>query len=389
MSTRVTPDHHLDIDALGVTIRIDVGGLPPVDRELLADAWSGALTTSERTPAGIVRPRPHFHFDETVADLTTQVTLAALEARRGQLWMVHAGAVAHEDGRVILFSGRSGMGKTTLMSQLAREFGYVTDESVGVTSDGRVLPYRKPLSVIVDGARAKRQLSPETLGLRELPPVPLRLHAIVVLDRHDDGIPARMEDLDIADALEAIAPQCSFLAELEAPLRTMIGHISRAGGAVRLRYREAADVLTLVGSLFDTERNAPVTSGGSEPVPRPDPHSGPSHGTTFSRSPVIDAVVLSDERLALLRRGLDAQTMVHLIGGIGPALWTAAAECASFDDLVTAAVRAYGRPPSGHAAEAVQSALDAMVSAGLMELSTPRRVREETGQEGEEGPPDE
>lgn len=231
MIPRAASDRPLDVDALGVSIRIDDSDLPPVDREHLAEAWSGARSTTERSPAGIVTPRPSFHFDDTVADITTQVTLAALAARRGGLWMVHAGAVADEDGRVVMFSGRSGMGKTTLMSRLAREFAYVTDESVGIDTEGDVLPYRKPLSIIDDRARAKRQVSPDRLGLRALPDVPLRLHAIVVLDRTEADTPARLDPLDMADALGALAPQCSYLSELQAPCRR--SWATSRGSAVR------------------------------------------------------------------------------------------------------------------------------------------------------------
>lgn len=361
MTRRAASDHHLDVDALGIPIRIDVGGLPPVDRDLLADAWSGARATSGEAPVAVIDPRPHFRFDETVADLTTQVTLAALTARRGQLWMVHAGAVADEHGRVVMFSGRSGMGKTTLMLRLAREFAYVSDESVGVGADGAVLPYRKPLSVIADTARAKRQLSPRSLGLRELPAVPLRLHAIVVLDRDDTASP-RLDELDIAGALDAIAPQCSYLAELDAPLQTLVGHVDAVGGALRLRYREADDALALVRALFDTPRDA------ISPSVAPEPWREPLGTTGFSRTRILDAVTINGDRLALLRRGSHDETTVHLIDGIGPALWRAA-DGISFDALVEAAVRAHGTPREGDPREVVRAAARALVAAGLIAWS--------------------
>lgn len=360
MIPRAASDHPLDVDALGVSIRIDDSGLPPVDREHLAEAWSGARSTAGRSPVSVVTPRPHFHFDDTVADITTQVTLAALAARRGELWMVHAGAVADEHGRVVMFSGRSGMGKTTLMSRLAREFAYVTDESVGVDAGGGVLPYRKPLSIIDDRARAKRQVSPERLGLRALPNAPLRLHAIVVLDRTEADTPPRLAPLDIADALGALAPQCSYLAELETPLQTTVGHIEGVGGALRLRYREADDTVGLVRAVFAEARDASPTSVAPQPVT-------PARGQEgFARTPVLDAIALGEDRLALLHRAVRDETAVHIIDGIGPALW-GAADGVSFDELVAAAVHRHGAPTNGDAASAVRSAVEALCAAGLIE----------------------
>lgn len=351
---------HLDVDALGVVVRIDLSGLPPVDRDVIAEAWSGAGRHETLAPVATVSPRSHLHFEETVADLSTQVTLAALSARRGDLWMVHAGAVADEAGRVILFSGRSGMGKTTLMTRLAREYAYVTDESVGVAADGSVLPYRKPLSVIDDANRAKRQASPRGLGLRNLPDAPLRLHAVVVLDRDQRHVSACLEALDIADAVSAIAPQCSYLAELDEPLRTMIGHIEHTGGALRLLYREAEDAAALVPGLFDLVRPPRPTASPA----RPDPHLSPDP-SGYRRTAVADAVTLDGGLLALLLRGADDETTIHLLDGIGPVLWHAAAGV-RFEELMATAVRAHGEPTSGSARDAVDAALRALRTAGIL-----------------------
>ncbi len=370
--TTFTGDHHLDVDALGVSIRIDGSGLPSRDLGQLTEAWSGARSSSELPPVATVTPRPRFHFDDTVADVTTQVTLAALAARRGEIWMVHAGAVADEHGRVVMFSGRSGMGKTTLMSRLAREFAYVTDESVGIDAGGGVLPYRKPLSIIDDAARAKRQASPAGLGLRELPDAPLRLHAIVVLDRAEIDTPARLEPLDIADAIGAIAPQCSYLSELDAPLRTIVGHIEGVGGALRLRYREAEDTVALVRAVFAAPPRTPLTSTAPQSPIREAAARG------FGRTPVLDAISIDGDRLVLMQRSANDETAVHIIDGVGPALWWAA-DGVSFDELVAAAVRRHGIPADGDAASAVRSAVEALCAAGLIEERPGTEGAGETG----------
>ncbi len=362
LNSRPSGDHHLDVEGLGVTVRIETAGLPPSDREAIAEAWSGARAPQGASPSETVVPRARFHFEQSVADLSTQVTLAALTARRGHLWMVHAGAVADEDGRVIAFSGRSGMGKTTLISRLARDYAYVTDESVGVTEDGQVLPYRKPLSIIEGDTPAKRQVSPRDLGLRDLPDAALRLHAIVVLDRDDRHTAARLEDLDVADAIGAIAPQCSYLAELSHPLETLVGHIESVGGTLRLAYREADDAVEFIRGLFAAPRPRSVASLIAH---RPKPASG---RTGVFRTPVVDAVTVDGDRLALLRRGEHDETTVHIIDGIGPTLWHAA-NGASFDELVAETERVHGQPPSGDSRAAVRVALSALREAGLLEGS--------------------
>ncbi|MEV7759124.1 hypothetical protein AB0O16_11550 [Microbacterium sp. NPDC089180] len=359
LPSRTGEADHLHVDALGVTVRIDLDGVPPADRVSIGEAWSGARHDEATLAAAIVSPRPRFLSDETMSDLSTQVTLSALSARRGDLWLVHAGAIADDDGRVVLFSGRSGMGKTTLMSSLARDYAYVSDESVGVAPDGSVLPYRKPLSIVDGAGRAKKQVSPRGLGLRDLPPTPLRLHAVVVLDRQPRSTQAALEPLDIADAVAAIAPQCSYLADLPRPLETLIGHVSAVGGALRLRYAEAADVLPLIRDLFAAPRPAsrePIVSQRAEAT---------RGASGFTRTPVVDAVALSGARLALLRRAPDDETTIHLVDGIGPVLWRAA-DGASFDDLVAAAVHAHGEPRGGDAGDAVRAALTALCDAGLI-----------------------
>lgn len=360
LSPRAADELRLDVDALGATVRIEIGGLPPVDREMIAEVWSGARTDRRVAPTATVTPRAHFHFDETIADLSTQVTLAALTARRGQLWMVHAGAVADRDGRVILFSGRSGMGKTTLMSRLAREYSYVTDESVGVTAEGEVLPYRKPLSVIEDAARAKRQASPRSLGLLDLPTAPLRLHAVVVLDRDPSHPSPRLEAVDVPEAVSAIAPQCSYLAELENPLSTLVGHIQRTGGALRLRYRESEHAIALVRDVFASSR-PPRPAATAEPHGR---RTVPA-ATGYVRAPVVDAVTIEDGRLVLLRRGPHDDTTIHIVDGIGPTLWHAA-NGVSFDELTSAAVRTHGEPEGENARGVVGAALASLEESGLV-----------------------
>ena len=107
-----------------------------------------------------------------LSSLSQQVTLAAIEAARGRAWMLHAAGIATPDGPVVVLVGPSGRGKTTASRALGAVYGYVSDETVAIDEDGRVWPYRKPLSVIEDFAAPKTQLAPSALGLAARFPTP-------------------------------------------------------------------------------------------------------------------------------------------------------------------------------------------------------------------------
>lgn len=140
----------LDLYGLGVHSRVTVEG-PRTDELLdaLREVWSRCLAprggevpgedlalTLEGDPAPLLQR------------FTQDVTQAAIKAQRGRLFMFHAGAVTSPaTGATLAYVAPGGTGKTTLSAVLGRTHGYVTDETVGFTPDGRVLPYEKPLSV--------------------------------------------------------------------------------------------------------------------------------------------------------------------------------------------------------------------------------------------------
>ena len=364
-------DRYLDVDALGVTVRVEVGDLTRDERNRLREIWSGARHAGESTPAVSVAPQLADPFDASVAHLSTHVTLAALSAQKGTLWMLHAGAIADDDGRVVLFAGPSGMGKTTLMEHLARRYAYVTDESAGVAPDRSVLPYRKPLSVIAQPGLPKTQRSPSSLGLQPLPRRPLRLHAVVVLDRNDRVHPA-VEALDDVEALDALAPHCSFLAEIPRPLTTVLGHLAAVGGAVRMRYSQATDVDHLVRDLFQRRQPRPV---GATDLIDVDLRPAPPARGRFTRAPVVDAVRLDDDRLLLLRAGETENTLV-VLGGVGPVLWRSA-ENATPETLYEAVRSSHASVAEHDIRAAVADAIEQMRQASLLHGPPPGEL--ETG----------
>lgn len=228
------------VRALGVTVGIDVDAERA--REVRS-AWARALAEDEPQ---VVVPAPEA-YPGALSQLSVEVTRAAIDHQAGRLWMLHAAGLADPaTGRTVALVGPTGAGKSTAVRTHGARFGYVTDETVGVTEGGRVLPYPKPVSVIEGGRYPKRQVPPDELGL--LPaPADLRLAAVVVLDRDGTSAP-EAEDVRRAAALPLLAEHTSHLARFARPLRHLAALLE--GVAVRrVRYAESADLGDLLAEL--------------------------------------------------------------------------------------------------------------------------------------------
>lgn len=285
--------------------------------------------------------------------------MSAIGARQGELWMLHAAGVALPDGRVVVFIGPSGRGKTTAARHLGAAYGYVSDETVGIDEAGRVWPYRKPLSIIEDNPSVKVQRAPSEIGLMPLPDGELRLAAVVLLDRRPDAPDEPViETVDLGDALEELAAQSSYLMSMPAPLQTIAGHVASVGGVQRVTYREASSLVPLVPGLAE-----PTPQAAAAP-PRSQVREGGKPGT-YRRAEVHDALVF-DDSIAVFQKTPSGRGMLRIIAGIAPAIWRAA-DGASFDDLVAAAVADHGDPDAADSATLVRAALDELIVAELIE----------------------
>jgi hypothetical protein len=349
------------VDALGTTVELDLtGASEALDAEVRL-AWRDAETAD--AVAGppehtiVVADRTRASNEQVLAELSQRVTLAAIEARKGELWMLHATGLALPDGRVIAFVGPSGRGKTTAARALGTRYGYVTDETVGIDlSTGRVLPYRKPLSIIEKPGH-KTQRAPSSLGLAPPPPRDLHLAAVVVLDRRDDApLEPVVDELDLGDVLDELVSQTSHLTALPNPLQSIAAFLSKLGGVRRVTYREAESIIELVEPLAIT----------GEAMPWHPVEVGASTMAGYTRTGVIDAIELDDpDRLIVLQLDHAGVGTVRLLGGIAPALWSAA-DGASRADLVAAAVARHGRPDGVDVEAAVDAAVAELESVGLV-----------------------
>ncbi|WP_298944481.1 PqqD family peptide modification chaperone [uncultured Microbacterium sp.] len=366
----------LTIDALGVRIDLDVSGCGDDEAQAVRAAWRDAGASNDGAAEVELRVREDGDTADTaqlLERLSQRVTLAAIDARRGDLWMLHAAGLALPDGRVIVLVGPSGRGKTTASRTLGAHLGYASDETVAVDGDGRVFAYRKPLSIIEGGVYPKVQRAPSDVGLAALPDAPLRLAAIVLLDRREDaGDQPVITPVDLGDALEELVSQSSYLPSLPEPLQLMARLTASVGGVQRVIYREAATLLSIVDILADAGNRAaagrvPARSAGVSRPPDPDL-------PLWSRTPTLDALELDDpDRIVLLQEdGADGGT-VRVLAGIAPTLWRAAS-AAPRDELVAAAIAAHGEPAGADAGEAVDAALVELVDAGVLTDAPPEPV---------------
>lgn len=233
--------------ALGVPIAVTFDDAPLGTRDAFAHAWSRAL--SEPTDDAVVVAAPAAaDVGAAMHQLAGTVTLAAIEAAAGSLWMLHAAGLADPaTGGAVALVAPSGTGKSTAARTLGRALGYLSDETVGITPEGRLLPHAKPLSIIRAGSSLKDQVSPDDAGLVAAPD-DASLRAVVLLARDGSSTPW-LEPLRTAAALPVLAEQTSYLTRLPKPLSFVAEILAGTSGVQRLHYRDIGDAVDLVREL--------------------------------------------------------------------------------------------------------------------------------------------
>lgn len=268
------------VDVLGTPVRIS-GPTAMIRR--VADQWSRCRTAEE--PDRTIDLLTWVDPDVREYTLVSGLNLLGIQLTEGRRLNLHAAGLSDDQGRVIALVAASGTGKTTAARVLGRTFGYVTDECVSVnprTLD--VHPYPKPLSLVHEtgtGARdgtgrdRKRQVGPDELGLLDAAG-PLRLRAVVLLDRRATVGDPQLRELAMLDAVELLLPQTSSAAVLPAPLGMLADLLARTGGARRLSYGEIDDAADLLlHGLVDAGEepvafeHLPGTTGDGEAIACP------------------------------------------------------------------------------------------------------------------------
>jgi hypothetical protein len=354
------------VNAVGAVIEIDATQRDEDFRSRIAAAWTDALHEGDRAADAVAVVPADTDEAAALSALSTDVTIKALAHRRHDpLWMLHAAGLATDDGRVVVLSAASGTGKTTAARHLSQRYAYVSDETIGIDDAGRVVPYRKPLSIIEQDAVPKAQVALSSIGGSHPLPDELRVAKIVVIDRSPEGPEEpEVDALDIADALALLGPQTSYLSDGPAPLQRIAALLTATGGAVRLRYREVAGIDAIIDDLLDVDL-APVPPIVPRIAPAPDTNAPETSALdAYRRAETVDELVL-DQRVAVLRR-TPTGGQVHVLDGIGPTIWTATAGGRTLAQIVDAVVAAHGEPADGDPASIVQTAVQVLVDDGLL-----------------------
>lgn len=345
------------VQAFGHTLAIEVPD--PASAGRVRTQWSRCLTNvSAATTVEPVRYAAEFDVDFAEYTVTSSVTLRLIQVCAGELMMLHAAGVADpRTGAVIALVAESGTGKTTAAQRLcASGFGYVTDETVAVRDDAQVLPFPKPLSVIIEGEDHKQQHGPDELGLLAAPEQPpLRLRRIVLLDRNGEpGDPPRVEQLPLLEAILALIPQLSYLTKMPRPLLTLTRHVQACGGIHRLSYTEIEECADPLRELIadDPEEVAEVEQFPPPGVPARG-EAGSVHRGTYA-----DAVRIDDEVLLLIG------DLPIRCSGLGATVWHATRRPRTVEQLVDICVEQHGNHPEADAL--VRAAVDELCAHGVL-----------------------
>ncbi|MFC7489206.1 MULTISPECIES: hypothetical protein [unclassified Knoellia] len=235
----------LRLHGLGAVVEVRcVGTAGRALESAMRTAWSRCLEVPTTSPVDAqaleVRLDDVQDLPQRLMLTTRKVTKHLIAARAGDLVMFHAGAVSDlATGRSLVYVARGGTGKTTLSCLLAQRMGYLTDETVGIDSDGTIHPYPKPLSVRrTETPALKDEVSPDALGLLR-GAAPPRVGRLVLLDRRPGMTSAHLDEVPLLDAVMTLVEQSSALTRLPRPLQRLAELIDESGPVIRLRYSEA------------------------------------------------------------------------------------------------------------------------------------------------------
>lgn len=382
-----------DVRALAATVRVELDDtLSAEEREAIRSNWEDLLVEPADAPTFTIRgsvagvPAEAKSADsrsitlrsaaELAQRITSEVTLAAITELSGDALMLHAAAIALDDGRVIGFVGPSGRGKTTASQALGRVHCYVTDETLAIRADGAVVPYPKPLS-IGRNSEVKRAERASVLGLRAAPAEGLRLAALVLLDRRPDADHPFVESIGLTEALPELVPQTSYLAALTRPLRVLAELVNATGGVRRVVYSEAESLPDLIDEILATEQSHASQLSDVAATYRRDCDcfaellpGAPLFTTpldqvrsgSYQRTNQSDALMVDDRLVVLLRHD------VFVLDGLGPIVWLSA-DGLTRDEVRDVVVRQLPPAPEGvDPSAAVSAALSQLVDAKLLLL---------------------
>lgn len=270
----VRPNFSTTVDAYGVRISIDADDESVLEqvKTVFSEAFVGRLVFDDRLMDG---PNLSYSFrtletgeveydldGETVARFLKESgpsrhfnsLIRAHVAGKSKDWVfVHSGVVEWQ-GKAILIPGRSGQGKTTLVSELIRiGAGYMSDEFAILDQDGMVHPFDRDLAVR-SSELGFQKIAPDNFGARkQLEPIPAGM--VLFTDFVEDGgwNPERITvGSGILEAIPQVIP-VSFNTEFA--LKVLSTTFNRAI-IVRSDRGEARDTAPQILAYFDESQMA-------------------------------------------------------------------------------------------------------------------------------------
>lgn len=341
-----------------VTIRVFVGAAPG---DLAAGDLRAGAATEDRVPYAVSR----------------EVTRAGLTRVRGRATLLHAAALADEEGRTLVLVAPSGGGKSTATRVLGQRLGYVSDESVVLLEDHRIAAHPKPPSLVIDVSDRfhKEEPAPDDIGLGATPAAP-RLAALLTLARSDDVEEPVIEEVGLLDQVLAVIPETSSTWWLDAGLDGLARAVTAGGRSARLRYTEIDTCHDLVrqhlaaaAPVAPTWEHLPARGADRLPVDAPEVVSeAPSEVELADldrivRAPWSDAIACDGEVLVL------AGPRPLRLAGPGAVLWRSAAEPITAAELTQRVVDELGEHPQSDALAA--AALAELVGHGVLRVVPP------------------
>ena len=298
-------------------------------------------------PAGTVPLQARPEASYTISGHLTREVIRRLIGTR---LLLHAGAVAHPELGTLVLVGASGAGKSTASFLLGRDGAYLTDELTIITPGSFTLtPFPKPVSKHDPELGAKRDLALPGLGLRAADEAAALAPAMVLLleriqDEGELGEGSSVTRVPLSEALTRIVPQTSSLWEVPGGLAALAELLDSVGGALEVRYREAAELEELLRRLPPPEHVETV-----EIEPRPgdaaaEDDTAPAPGT-IAAAPFRQALAVESGLFVLGQHGA-----IHLPGLAG-LVWDLLADAGplTVDQLEQLVVEEIGEHPESAA----------------------------------------
>lgn len=384
----------IDLATMGCTWVLDVSALDSDEADAMAHRWQRCIDLLAapdrlRLVDEPIRVRVHAGDPGAVAEgelvtgaaeadkiayaLSREVTRAGLMRLRGQATLLHAAALADDEGRTVVLVAPSGGGKSTATRELGRHFGYVSDESVVMLPDGRIAPHPKPPSLVIDPDDRfhKEEPAPDDLGLGPTPVAP-RLAALLTLARDATVTEPVIEEVGLVDQVLALLPETSSTWWLDDGLDRLARAVTVGGPPARLSYAEIDGCVDLVRQHLasavpaePTWEHLPPTGGQRLAVDaeRVEPDAGSVDLSTVRvvRGPWSDAIACDGEVLVLQ----GARPL--RLAGPGAAVWRCADEPQTVEQLVDGVTAALGEHPD--AASIVISAVTQLLGHGVLAVA--------------------